>query len=371
MSTDGTNGDDSASPETNGSAGRPTVRRARVAAGELSPGSARRPQPAREARAGAEQPSGRAKDVVPRSRPAASAASSATAPDGRGAAAGGTNGPSTSRGATAEELKCLPVRGEAVAFGGASPGDPDAPDGAAAQDGQEPGRPARRRARYLLAVAGVVAVLLVVLPLMNRGNGPDHGKNAAAGPTAGRTTAPQSPDGGLVDLPGNLRTASAAPTEGAGRTKQPAVTRAPGVTGLPAHAPRSAAPSSSTAGRPKKTTGSAPSALPASLTVKPVARLANGSPWKTDRMQLGMQADGNLVLYDWVGKRVMWAAGTSGPGNVAYFQSDGNLVVYNSRQAVWASNPAGFTNPTLVLRSDGNLVIMSGGKQVWASNSHF
>lgn len=357
MTAEGTNGDGSIPPETTGAAGRPTVRRALVAAGELNPGSSRRPQPTREAGARGDRPVGRAKDVVPRAESSASAAAGATALGGRDADGESTGGPPTPG-----EPTTVMLPGEPMASGDDSPGDPDRPAG---QDGEEPREPSRRRAKYLLAVAGVAAVLLVVLPLVNRGNGSAHDKNTAAGPTAEHTSASPSPDNGLVGVPKNLKTASAAPTKHAGKTGRPVVAD---PTTVPS---QGAVPSHTTAVTPKKTTASAPPAPPTSLTIRPVAKLVNGAPWTTSRMQLGMQADGNLVLYDNVKKRVMWAAGTSGPGNSAFFQSDGNLVVYNSHQALWASNPAGFTNATLVLRSDGNLVIMSGGKQVWASNTHF
>ena len=120
------------------------------------------------------------------------------------------------------------------------------------------------------------------------------------------------------------------------------------------------------------TTTTAPSSQPTTVVVKPLAKLAHGAPWKTSRMQLGMQTDGNLVLYDLVGKRPLWAAGTSGAGNTAYFQTDGNLVVYTAdHHAIWASDASGFTDATLVLRSDGNMLIMAGTKQVWSTNTHF
>lgn len=347
MTTEGTNGDDSASPEPTGSAGRPTVRRALVAAGELNPGSARRPQPTREARAGAERASERTAEVVAQPRTSASAAVSATAPP----AGNDTDGPAPA---------------ETTVTSGDDP--PESPDSLAAENGEGPREPTRRRTKYLLAAAGVGAVLLVVLPLVIRGHGSADDKNTAAASSAGSTTAPPSPDSSLIGLPKNLKTASATPTKHSGTTTRPS----PSAVVSHAVASHSAAAPSGSAQTPKKPTTSVPSAKPTSLVIKPIAKLVNGAPWKTNRMQLGMQTDGNLVLYDLVKKRVLWAAGTSGQGNSAFFQDDGNLVVYNTAQhAVWASNPAGFTNATLVLRSDGNLVIMAGGKQVWATNTHF
>jgi Ricin-type beta-trefoil lectin domain len=56
-------------------------------------------------------------------------------------------------------------------------------------------------------------------------------------------------------------------------------------------------------------------------------------------VQLDMQGDGNLVMYDASGNP-LWSSGTPGnPGAVTQIQDDGNLVVYNaSGGAVWNSN---------------------------------
>ncbi|MEK8143962.1 hypothetical protein NKH18_24655 [Streptomyces sp. M10(2022)] len=122
---------------------------------------------------------------------------------------------------------------------------------------------------------------------------------------------------------------------------------------------------------PEHVANDGPTTTPAPVVIKPVAKLHAATSWKSDRLQLGMQADGNLVLYDRQEKRVMWAAGTSGKDNMAAFQDDGNLVIRTAAgRAIWASNPAGFTNATLVIQPDGNVVIRAGGKQVWATNTH-
>ena len=51
---------------------------------------------------------------------------------------------------------------------------------------------------------------------------------------------------------------------------------------------------------------------------------------QTGRSRLIFQTDGNLVLYDDLG-RVRWASGTDHRGQEAIFQLDGNLVVYVRR----------------------------------------
>ena len=52
-----------------------------------------------------------------------------------------------------------------------------------------------------------------------------------------------------------------------------------------------------------------------------------------------MQADGNLVLYNH--GNPLWATTTSGAGNHATMQSDGNLVVYNGATPLWQSGTGG------------------------------
>ena len=51
-------------------------------------------------------------------------------------------------------------------------------------------------------------------------------------------------------------------------------------------------------------------------------------------------------------------------------QTDGNLVLYNNNNPVWASNTVGTRNPQLVLQSDGNLVLYGeGSRAVWNSGT--
>lgn len=72
-----------------------------------------------------------------------------------------------------------------------------------------------------------------------------------------------------------------------------------------------------------------------------------------------------------------WKVGTylmgdkiSNNGFTAVIQSDGNLVIYNSKgAAVWASGTSGNPNAKLAVQSDGNIVIYrSNGSVAWASN---
>lgn len=83
-----------------------------------------------------------------------------------------------------------------------------------------------------------------------------------------------------------------------------------------------------------------------------------------------MQADGDLVLYGTSG--ALWSSGTVGnPGAWVGMQGDGNLVVYSpSNQALWSSGTAGNGGDHLGVQTDGNVVIYSAGAQaLWATNT--
>ncbi|MFD7716276.1 protein kinase [Streptomyces sp. NPDC059814] len=241
---------------------------------------------------------------------------------------------------------------------------------------QEPsdGRRSRgRRTKVLAAVAGVVAVALITLPFLSHGKGStdDESKLGAVG----STTSPEARNS-PADVPGGLESASTKHKKPADKAKDLAPSGVLPSAGTPFPSTGTTAHTSPTgqtttqAETPEHPASDAATA-PAPLVVKPVAKLHAATSWKTSRLQLGMQADGNLVLYDRQEKRVMWAAGTSGKDNMAAFQDDGNLVVYTAAgRAIWASDPVGFTNATLVIQPGGNVVIMAGGKQVWATNTH-
>jgi len=86
--------------------------------------------------------------------------------------------------------------------------------------------------------------------------------------------------------------------------------------------------------------------------------------------RLIMQDDGNLVLYK--SSQALWASGTYGRAvRNCIMQSDGNLVLYGyNGVAVWASNTynKGDGTSRLVVQNDGNLVMYKHGA-VWASNT--
>lgn len=87
------------------------------------------------------------------------------------------------------------------------------------------------------------------------------------------------------------------------------------------------------------------------------------------RFTLTLQLDGNLVLAQ--NGQPIWAAATNGRGSVvAILQKDGNFVIYDSAgEPVWASG----TNPngsTLVVQNDGNAVVYTAGSQpLWSTKT--
>lgn len=92
--------------------------------------------------------------------------------------------------------------------------------------------------------------------------------------------------------------------------------------------------------------------------------------------KLTQQTDGNFVLYAGNGKK--WGAATrfadnaNGPGCLAAFQGDANLVVRNcGAAAIWASGTHTFPNAVLAFQADGNLVIYqtSAGTALWSTKT--
>lgn len=97
------------------------------------------------------------------------------------------------------------------------------------------------------------------------------------------------------------------------------------------------------------------------------------APILTKKLALIMQKDGNLVLYNRVNSKPIWASGTNGKGkdNYAVFQRDGNLVIYDrNRTPIWSSGTYNKGVDTYKFQNDGNFVIYrQGGRAVWASNT--
>jgi hypothetical protein len=87
--------------------------------------------------------------------------------------------------------------------------------------------------------------------------------------------------------------------------------------------------------------------------------------------RLSLQPDGNLVLYARraAGEVARWTSGTQGqPVTVCIMQTDGNLVLCNGRQPVWASGPIS-PGAQLLVQDDENLVIYQGETPIWTSDT--
>ncbi|MEV4495711.1 hypothetical protein AB0J84_08410 [Micromonospora arborensis] len=118
--------------------------------------------------------------------------------------------------------------------------------------------------------------------------------------------------------------------------------------------------------RPQQTKPAAPSKPDwQTRVVEGTSVLELGQAWTTNRLQLKLTNDGNVVLYD-QGRRV-WQTGTGGKGgHHLVFQGDGHLVLYTQREAtLWSSGTAGNNGAILVLQADGNVTISLGGRGLW------
>ncbi len=86
------------------------------------------------------------------------------------------------------------------------------------------------------------------------------------------------------------------------------------------------------------------------------------------RFRLLMQTDGNLVLY--FGSTPLFSSNTFQPGSYVGMQGDGNLVIYNmTNMGIWASNTPGHPGAVLFIFNDGNMQIrtdnLDGGFTFW------
>jgi hypothetical protein len=88
------------------------------------------------------------------------------------------------------------------------------------------------------------------------------------------------------------------------------------------------------------------------------------------------QADGNLVIYNAISGRALWASNTDvGARTTADMQEDGNFVIYSSSgTALWSTHTQGHRDAYLCFQDDGNLVVYWGasgcaGQALWASGT--
>lgn len=97
-----------------------------------------------------------------------------------------------------------------------------------------------------------------------------------------------------------------------------------------------------------------------------------GTRWITNcsKYRLEFQTDGNLVLYNSSGK-VIWATGTEGRAATLQVQGDGNVVLYDTNnRPIWTTDTERNSGAFLSVQTDGNLVVYRGdGRPIWASGT--
>jgi hypothetical protein len=109
--------------------------------------------------------------------------------------------------------------------------------------------------------------------------------------------------------------------------------------------------------------------LPSSLDAFAGQQLLAGQSWRTARVTMTMQANGELVIYDKAGQ-AEWASGTVGTGYRLIMQADGNLVIYNRQPfGVWSSGTGGDQGAFLEIQGSGDVVIIYHGKVVWSAGT--
>jgi hypothetical protein len=87
------------------------------------------------------------------------------------------------------------------------------------------------------------------------------------------------------------------------------------------------------------------------------------------RSQLVHQADGNVVLYE--AGQAIWATHTAGQDTALFaMQADGNVVLYApGGRAVWHTATHGNAGAGLVVQDDRNVVVYGGGRVLWHTNT--
>jgi Peptidase_C39 like family len=101
-----------------------------------------------------------------------------------------------------------------------------------------------------------------------------------------------------------------------------------------------------------------------------VGNYGKGSTWRTcTGHTLAFQSDGNLVMYN--SGRVVWATGTEGYAQRLAIQSDGNMVLYDgNNKAIWATSTDS-RGKIFAFQADGNLVIYDGsGRAIYATGTN-
>jgi hypothetical protein len=175
----------------------------------------------------------------------------------------------------------------------------------------------------------------------------DNPRPALLDPASG--TGSPSPSGIVSPSPSRSPSRSPSPSASAGN---PSVSPSPSMTGA-------TSPSPSTSPTPVWT----------SLTVTATRVLARGASVSTNRTQLLMRTDGNLVIIDEHGT-TRWTSGTAGSGYQATFQGDGNFVVYNAQNSpLWSSRTDRHNGAVLVLETNGDVCVVYQSTSIWCAGT--
>ena len=90
---------------------------------------------------------------------------------------------------------------------------------------------------------------------------------------------------------------------------------------------------------------------------------------RNDKYMILMTNDGNLIVLDINNQnRVLWESNTSGRGEGLVFESDGNLVIRNSKEdVIWETKTSG-RGEFMQIDDDGFLVIYDSNQiEIWST----
>ncbi|MGW1626589.1 hypothetical protein, partial [Streptomyces sp. NPDC002172] len=284
-------------------------------------------------------------------------------------------------GSPAEE-EALPTPGEG--YGARVEEEADDPDG-----DPDDGMSARgSRPRVNVKVAGTAALLgtaLLITPfLLTQSGDTDHTTRNAAGArqddavgqdglaAPGIPTTPTVPE--RPSEPSGKATAghpSARAAEGSAKktVEKTGKYHPPGETDKTGHEALATHPAATKSSKPtsKSTTKAAasPTAVPTSLNIPAGQSLGQGQSWKTDRITVTMQTDGNFVVYN-AAHKGLWSTRTNGYGYRAKMNSDGNFVIYDKAgDDIWDTGTSGHSGAYFRLGHDGNVMVVYQGHAIW------
>ncbi|WP_175583124.1 LysM peptidoglycan-binding domain-containing protein [Nocardia cyriacigeorgica] len=99
-------------------------------------------------------------------------------------------------------------------------------------------------------------------------------------------------------------------------------------------------------------------------------QLGLGQALENGAYTLTLQEDGNLVLRE--PGNELWASGTHGQGvDRAILQEDGNFVLYKGETGVWSTKTHGNSVDRVTLQADRNFVVYgTDGVGLWSTRTH-